>query len=59
MRRITVRICNKCGKTYLQESGGIVATPADFVNSTMCNACKAKSMGKVVKNLVDYIKRKN
>ena len=58
MRRIEFKVCRKCGKTYLRERGGIVATPADFVDSGMCTACKMKASGKVLMHIVDIVRGK-
>lgn len=59
MRRIEFKVCRKCGKTYLRESGGIVATPADFVDCGMCTACKVKASGKVLKHIVEIVRGKD
>lgn len=49
MRRIEFKVCKKCGKAYLWESGGIVSSPADFMDYGMCPACRGKALGKIIK----------
>jgi len=59
MRRIEVRICKKCGKTYMRESGGIVSTPADYLDDGMCRSCQLLLTGKTITRIIDIFKGKD
>mgnify|MGYP003301820653 CR=1 FL=1 len=56
MRKIEVKVCKACGKTYLHKSGGIIGQPIDLINGEMCPACRIKTVGKGVKRIMDIIK---
>ena len=58
MRRIEVRICKKCGKPYMWESGGIVSTPADYMDYGMCKSCRLLLTGKRITRIIDIFKGK-
>ena len=58
MRRIEFKTCKKCGKPYVWTSGGIVATPADYMDHGMCDACRLKLSGKMMKKVIDIIRGK-
>lgn len=59
MRRIEIKICKKCGKTYLWESGGIVSTPVDFLDYGMCPVCRVKTAGATLSRVIDIFRGKN
>ena len=59
MRRIEFKVCRNCGKTYLWESGGIVSTPADFVDFGMCPVCRVKTAGRTLKDIIDIFRGKD
>ena len=42
MLRIKMKRCKKCGKLYTWKSGGIVATPKDFMDFGMCTRCRVR-----------------
>ncbi len=58
MRRMEVKTCKKCGRTYLWESGGIVATPGDYMDCGMCPACRIRVPGRALKRIGDIIRGK-
>lgn len=56
MRKVEIKSCSKCGKTYLHESGGIVLDPKDFINGKICPMCRIKSLGSCAKKFVDVLR---
>lgn len=59
MRKIEFKVCRKCGKVYMWQSGGIIATPSDFSDHGLCPVCRVSVTGKVLKSVVDILKRKD
>lgn len=56
MRKIEVKVCKVCGKTYLHESGGIIGKPMNLMNCGICPTCQIKAAEKNVKRIIDIFK---
>ena len=59
MRKIEVKKCKKCGKAYVWESGGIVSTPADYMDLGMCSSCRVKTSYGTLKKVLDKLKKRD
>ena len=42
MKKTKVRQCKKCGKPYIQMSGGIVIIPQEQKDAELCEECRKK-----------------
>ena len=40
MKKIELKICRKCGGTYVWTRGGIVMTPIDYADRGLCPKCR-------------------
>ena len=48
MRHMDIRVCRECKEPYLRETGGIVATPQDYMDSGLCKKCRRKRIIKIL-----------
>ena len=57
MLKIEMKTCKNCGKTYTWKSGGIVASPKDFMDFGMCPVCRAKTASGTIKKIAEIFRK--
>lgn len=53
MIKIHAKECKRCGKIYMDKSGGIVMNPEEMKNSDLCEECKEKTLKDKVKGFFE------
>ena len=54
-RTLKTFVCVKCGRSFTKWVGGVIMNPEEeqLMLRPICDKCKMKSIGKIIKNLTD------